>query len=227
MADVAELLIQSDETFASTLLILAIDRLGPQLITDEEGLWTAETIRMEIQEKFGVPIPDDNLGKLMAAIAVITTDNLLRGLPSFLFTVHGLLGDGTDWSYAEPIEVEDLAWAVMESILLCPPEQDDIFDSQIVAYCRIILKSEGLMTPPSVLAFAREDAVYGDIAIYGEDVLQEQSDRTGAVNLYLEQQQQRLMEQIASIPRLGVNADLLNAAVQAELAKLIDNDRWD
>jgi hypothetical protein len=78
-----------------------------------------------------------------------------------------------------------------------------------------------------VLAFAKEDSIYGDIAIFGEDVLQEQSDRIGAVNLYLEQQQQRLVEQIAAIPKFGLDAVALNTAIQSELAGLIDNARWD
>jgi hypothetical protein len=162
---------------------------------------------------------------------VIKTNNLFRGLPSFLCTVHGLLGDGTDWSYAEPIETDDLAWAVMESVLLAPPKPEDLFDPQIVAYCCVILKRDGLATPPSVLAFTKEDGIYGDlpgdIEIFGEDVLQEQADRTDDVNRYLEAQQQKLLEQIALIPHLGVEAAALNLAIQSELAGLVDADRWD
>jgi hypothetical protein len=227
MPDIPAQLIQSDETFASTLLIMVIDRLGPELLTGEDGPWTAATLRLEIQEAFGVTISDDNLGKLMAAIAVITTDNLFRGVPSFLFTIHGLLGDGMDWSYAEPIDVEDLAWAMVEAVLLMPPEKEDIFDAQIVAYCRSMLKREGLMSPPWVLSFAKEDAVYGDIVIYGEDILLEQANRTEDVNVYLEQQQQRLLNQISSIPHLNLDALVLQQNIQNEFNEIEKRNRWD
>jgi hypothetical protein len=197
------------------------------MLAGENGPWQAETIRLELLEKYGVPVSEDNLGKIMAAISLITTDNFFRGLPSFLVTIHGLLGDGTDWSYAEPIDIDDLAWAVMEAILLCPPQKEDIFDPQIVAYCRILLKREGLMNPPSVLAFAREDAIYGDIAVFGEDILQEQAGRTEEINLYLEERQQELLQQISSLPISGLDATALNLAIQTELAELVDADRWD
>jgi hypothetical protein len=228
MPDITETLLQSGETFASTLLVLTLDRFGNDMIHGEDGPWMPETIRLEIQEKFGTSISDDNLGKLLAAISVIKTDSLFRTLSSFLFTVHNLLGDGIAWSYAEPVETEDLAWSVMESILLSPPKEDeDIFDSQIVAYCRFMLKRDGLITPPSVLAFAKEDEIYGDIAIFGEDILQEQSNRTEEVNRYLENRQQELLNQLASLPRLGIDASRLSTQIQTELAELADRNRWD
>jgi len=219
-------LIQSDEVFASTLLLLAVDRFGPEIVDEGGSCLTPETLRHEFLAQFGCALPDDNLGKLMAAFSVLTSDALYRGLPSFLFTVHGLLGDGTDWSYAEPIDAEDLAWAVMEAMLLWPPEEGDLFDPQIVAYCRASMKREGLMSPPAVLAFAREEAVYGDIGQFGEDVLKEQASRTQEVNDEIEQRQATLLAQLESIKSLGCTAAGLAEAIETELRGIAGEDKW-
>lgn len=226
MADSLVALLGSDEVFASTLLCLAVDRFGTDMFPEEGGSWTPETFRMEFKAVYGVELPDDNLGKLMAAISVLTSDALYRGLSSFLFTVHGLLGDGTDWSYAEPIEAEELAWAVMEAMLLSPPEEGELFHPQIVAWCKTILKTEGLMSPPSVLAFAREEAVYGEIGQFGDDILKEQASRTGEVNEYIEERQIDLYEQLASIEQFGCMAESLAEAVRLELEELANHDKW-
>jgi hypothetical protein len=203
-----------------------IDRFGDAFLAGEEGPWTAEMLQIEIKEQFGVAIPDDNLGKLMAGIALLTTDNFFRSLPSFLFTVHGLLGDGTDWSYAEPIDLEDLAWAMMEATLLFPPQEEDLFDSQIVAYCKTMVKREGLLAPPSVLTFAKEEEAYGNITPYDENVMQEQADRTNAVNEYIEEQLSLLFQQVASAPSLHTTAETLKTAIMSELEALYVGDKW-
>ena len=219
-------MIQSDQVFASTLLVIAVDRFGPDLFSEEGNIRTPETLRREFLAQFGCSLTDDNLGKLMAAFSVLQSDALTRGLPSFLFTIHGLLGDGTDWSYAEPVDAEDLAWAVMEAMLIWPPEEGDLFDPQIVAYCRTVLKSEGLMSPPAVLAFAREDAVYGDLGQFGDDILQEQAARTGDVNEYIESRQTALFQQLEAIKSLGCTAQGLAESVQQELTELAGQDKW-
>ena len=224
--DIAASLITSEETFASTLLVLMIDRFEKTFLSGEEGPWTAEMLRIEIKEQFGVAIPDDNLGKLIAGIALLTTDNFFRSLPSFLFTIHGLLGDGTDWSYAEPIDLEDLAWAMMEATLLFPPQEEDLFDSQIVAYCKTMVRREGLLAPPSVLTFAKEEEAYGNITPYDENVMKEQADRTNAINEYIEEQLEVLIRQIASIPALHMTAETLKTAIMSELESLYARDKW-
>ena len=219
-------LITSDDVFASTLLVIACDQFGADFINGEEGPWTPEMLRLEIKDHFGVNIPDDNLGKLMAAVGVLTTDNFFRSLPSFLFTIHGLLGDGTSWSYAEPIDLEDLAWAMMESLLLFPPRKGDLFDTQIVAYCKTLVKREGILSPPAVLVFAKEEEAYGDITPYDEGVMMEQADRTNAINEYIEEQMEQLLAQLAGIPSLGLSASCLRTSVMSELESLYSEDKW-
>ena len=126
----------------------------------------------------------------------------------------------------QPRHAEDLAWAVMEAMLIWPPEEGDLFDPQIVAWCRAMMKRGGLMSPPAVLAFAREEAVYGDIGQFGDDILREQASRTSEVNDYLEEQQAALYSQLESIRSLGCTAAGLAEAVQSELRELAGEDKW-
>ena len=219
-------LLTSDQVFASTLLILAVDQLGLEFLQEDGDTWTPATFRQELSDRLGTVVPDDTLGKLMAAISVLRSDVLYRSLPSFLFTVHGLLGDGTDWCYAEPFEVAELAWAVMEAMLIWPPEEGDLFDPQIVAYCRMTVKRAGLLSPPAVLSFAREDAVYGDLGQFGDDILREQSDRTREINEELELRQAELYRQLESIRSLGRTATELADSVRQELRELAGHDQW-
>ncbi len=114
----------------------------------------------------------------------------------------------------------------MEALLISPPEDGELFDPQIVAYCRTILKAEGLMSPPAVLAFAREEAVYGEIGQFGDDILREQASRTGEVNEYIDERQLALYEQLASIELFGCTAESLAEAVRAELEELAGRDQW-
>jgi hypothetical protein len=113
-----------------------------------------------------------------------------------------------------------------EAIYLAPPQEGDLFDSQIVAYCKTMLKREGMLSPPSVLTFAREEEAYGDVTPYDEDIMIEQADRTNAVNEYVEEQTMRLLQQIESIPHLKVSASSLRTVLVAELENLQAKDKW-
>ncbi len=77
-----------------------------------------------------------------------------------------------------------------------------------------------------MLAFAREEAVYGEIGQFGDDILREQASRTQEVNEYIEERQIALYEQLESIKSLGCTAGGLAEAVQAELREIAGEDKW-
>jgi hypothetical protein len=218
--------VRTEGVFAATLFLICAHTFGEGLINGEYGAAAPGAIATAIKNAYAVSLPPENLGKIMAAISVITTDNLTRSLPSFLATIHGLLGDGIDWSYEEPIDVDDLAWALMEATLLYPPEEDTKYDDQIVGYIQLMLAREGIKSPPAILAFAADEDGYANIGQYDEDVLKEQAGRTDEINRYIEQMQDALMRQIASIPSLNVTADLLTEAINSELVSIARKDKW-
>lgn len=149
------------DAYASSLLLLFLDRFGvrdPDAPDEPSPLeWDPDTIRMEIEQEIGVPIPVLNLDRLMAAIAVVTTDLFWRDLPSFISLVNILDRDLFDPHQFDPADVEECAWAITEATLLDPPESESPFSEEIVAYIRETMKASGLIQPPRILRFAAEN----------------------------------------------------------------------
>jgi hypothetical protein len=229
----ADLLVNTDDSpeagsaFAATLLLICINTLGEVVLNGEYGTILPQTLASELKRNYNIDLPPENLGKIMAAISVITTDNLTRSLPSFLATIHGLIGDGTDWTYEEPLDIEDIAWAIMEATLLWPPEEELNYSPEIIGYVQLMLSREGLKSTPAILAFARdEENNYSDVGQFDDDIVQEQASRLEAINEYVEQQQHELLTQLESIPSLKVSAESIVAAINAELVEINDSTKW-
>jgi hypothetical protein len=220
-----ETLLNGDDTFATTLLVILIDQCGEDIINGDSGVWTAQTVREEIRDIFSVQLNDSALSKIMAALSIIATDGMRNSLPSFLMAVHGLLGDGFDWSYAEPISVEDLAWCLTEASLLWPVSPDVLFEPQIIAYVKTMLQREGILFPPSVLRFADPEArrVFGS---EDEDVMANQMDRTNSVQEYIDEQLQKLIMEVTSLNIGNVTADVLVEQLKQELQEVAAKDKW-
>jgi len=143
-------LLHSEDTYATTLLVLFADRYGM------EGLdWHPETIRLQLQSDFGVQIPKHTLDKLMAAIAIVTTDAFYKDLTRFIELSNILAGDDFDPTVFEPADSAEMAWAVAEATLLFPPE-DETFSDEIKGYVGSVLRDEGYVRPPKILSFATD-----------------------------------------------------------------------
>lgn len=135
-----------EDTYATTMLVLFLDRYTV------EGLeWHPETIRMQIEADLGIEMPKHSLDKLMAAIAVVTTNYFYRDLIRFIELSNILSGDDFDPSVFDPADSAEMAWAVTEVLLLSPPEEDEWFEEEIRDYVSEMLLSEGFIKLPKVL----------------------------------------------------------------------------
>jgi hypothetical protein len=207
--------IVSEDTFGSVLMIIVVSAFGNECLTGENGAWSPETFRSEIRRTFGVDISDDNLGKLVAAISLLTTNNFYRSVPSFIASVHGLIGDGADWSYEEPIDIDDLAWAMMESFILYPPTKEDTFDDEIAEYCNFLMHESGVHIAPGVLKFAERNDL--DLDQYDAYVAQEQAEVTREIEEDVGEKISRLLIQISELPGLSVDVESLKHVIIASL----------
>src|SRR5262245_58736209 len=109
-----------DKSFTTTLLILFMDTYGP------EGLdWAPETIYMEIEDDFGVKMPERNFDKLMAGIYLISSDSFYKSLPDFIEICNVLAGHGVTPGQFEPVALDDMAWGLTEALLISPPDDRD------------------------------------------------------------------------------------------------------
>lgn len=154
---VAEML-TSDATYATVLLVWAVDRLGfnPDSRQPNVFEWTAQTIREEVRKDTGVTLPGRNLDRLLAAVEVVTTDAFFKNVARFVQLANVLAGGDFSPDEFDPADSLECAWAVTEGLLLWPPDDEDPepFCDDIRHYIGHVLREEGYVTPPDVLRIA-------------------------------------------------------------------------
>lgn len=145
----------SPDTFATTLLLLAVDTYGTEMLS-----WSPVTIRQEIEEDFGVKLPPANFDRLMAAILHITQpENFYKLLPDFNELCNVFSGDLASPDVISPSSAEDIAWGITEAVLLWPPDEEDEepFSEEIIGFIAATLNQEGILVPPDILRLAGVD----------------------------------------------------------------------
>jgi hypothetical protein len=198
---------QNPDSFATTLLALFIDTYGT------EGLdWDPMTIQSEIEQDFGVKVERSVFDRLMAGIAILTTDSFYKSLPDFIALCNVLAGDSYDPAVFDPADSAEIAWGMSEGMLISPPEDDEEnpFSEDIVNYIAQTLKSEGLLTPPDVLKVGMKEEFskilekvkydYSDDPEMFNAVYDMQSSRTGDINKTIKGMLKSLLEQMKDLP---------------------------
>jgi hypothetical protein len=157
----------SNETFASVLLTLFVDKFGT------EGLsWDPATISLEIEDEFNVDLSQAVLDKLIVGIQLLTTDRFFKSLPDFITFCNILDGDTYNPEMFDPADAEEVAWGITEAMLIAPPdrEEEEPFTDEIRAYIGAVLDSEGIINPPDILRIAlRQARVSPSIEDFSDD----------------------------------------------------------
>lgn len=169
-------LLQSPDTFGTTMLLLCVDAWGGECLHDPDdptrGPWHPATFREELTRKFGVQPTRGNLDRLMAAVTVVTTDLFFTNAASFVTLANVLAGDEFDPEVWEKADSVECAWAITEALMLDPPDDDNPnpFSDEVRHYVGAVLRDEGYVTPPDVLKIAL-DADFADKVSYafGDD----------------------------------------------------------
>jgi hypothetical protein len=138
-----------DDSYATVLITMFLDQYGVEALD-----WHPETIRLEVQSDFGVKLSKNALDKLMAAIAILTTNYFFRDVARFIQLCNVLAGDDFNPTVFDPADSAEMGWAITEALLLSPPEENEWFSDEIVAYVGAVLANEGFVTAPKVLKFA-------------------------------------------------------------------------
>lgn len=157
----------SQETFATVLLTLFLDRFGMEALE-----WDPATIALEVEEEFSVELPQLSLDRLLVAIQILTTDRFYKNLPDFIAFCNTLDGDEFNPNTFDPADAEEVAWGITEALLLSPPDDDDRepFSDEIRAYIGAVLDKEGLINAPDVLKIAlRRARVSPSIEDFSDD----------------------------------------------------------
>lgn len=192
-----------DASFATTLLVLFVDTYGTEGFT-----WDPETIRMEIEDDFGVKLPQANYDRLITAIRIVTSDDFNQSLPDFVSFCNILSGDTYDPRTWDPAEAIEIAWGVTEAMIIEPPDGEEPFTEEIRAYIGAVLDSEGIMQPPDVLRLAIRDKdlktqVQGDFSddpMMFNAINDFEKGKTDEINTAVRNQLMRLSQQLEALP---------------------------
>jgi hypothetical protein len=111
---------------------------------------------MEIEEEFGVDLPQATLDKLIVAINILTSDRFYRSLPDFIIFCNVLSGDTYRPDMFDPADSVEIAWGITEGLLIAPPDEgeEEPFSAEIRAYIGAVLDAEGIINAPDILKIA-------------------------------------------------------------------------
>lgn len=224
-------LLHSGDAYATTLFVLTADRLADQVKRPYEWMeWHPAALRHFLEDEFGTAVPQLTVDRLMAAIAVVGTDQFHTDPARFIELANVLSGSeaGSEFDPADSVEC---AWAVTESLLLDPPDAgEEKFSDDVRAYIGKVLHDEGYITPPDVLRIAL-DADFSAKVTYSFADDQElfsgiyavQADKTAEVEAAIRAGLIDLVGQLRSLPLQHGNTDALVEQI-AGLVKAQDEE---
>ena len=212
--------LMDQDAYATTLTVILIDVLGTDYFE-----WTPETIRKEVYDEVQAELPDKNIHKIMAVIALLTTDDFYNNLPRFISLCNVLADDDFDPFTFEPADSSEMAWAITEAMLLDPPEDpENAFADDIRYYIGEVTTDEGIVNPPDVLGIARRDTHQPDpLSSFSDDPVMysafwdTQRDKGDQLNVMLRERLQELLAQVTSLPLQDGNTDKLLRRMRREM----------
>lgn len=214
-------LLADEEAFATTLLIVVIDRYGFDAINGPEQ-WHPKTLRMELEQDFNIELPVINGDKLNAAIDILTSDSFFRRMPVFVQYCNVLSGSHPDFGSFDPASVLEIGWGITEGMLIADPEEEEPFSEEIRGYIGKVVHDEGIKTPPDVLRIGEWNPDYSDMplsdpAMFGAE-FQAQSDESKEIKQWLGARLFALLKQLSELPLINGDASKLKKYIE-EAAK--------
>jgi hypothetical protein len=143
------------------LLLLTLDTY-PELGEDKQPMvfsWHPETIKMQLEQDYGIELPKESLDKIMAGITILTTNYFYKDVGRFLELCNVLSGDDFQPDEVDPADASEVFWGLVEGCLLYSPNEDPDdteFSPEIRAYITEVLKRDGIAMPPDVLRLGED-----------------------------------------------------------------------
>lgn len=192
-------------TMATVSHAIALRLLGPDIYT-----WEPETLALELADVLDVKIDEDNLDRLHAIIAAITSNSFYKDWAAFTAICSALNGENDPSDIAE-MTVAEFVWGVIEADLNDGDDEPQLFSPDIASLVGVVLDQEGFTSAPEQLSFATFPEKYLG-STYGaeQDQADVQSDyHKKILSEYLRDQALLLYKQISLLPWLS-NEDLDN-----------------
>lgn len=142
-------LLLSEETFATVLFLLVLDRYGTVALT-----WRPDTIQASLEKEFGLHLPKITLDKIFAAFTVYTTNYFFKDVGRFIELCNIFAGDDFQPDEFDPADPGEILWGITEAMLIYPVNEDPNdteFSAEIRGYIGEALHRDGLVKAPDVL----------------------------------------------------------------------------
>lgn len=154
-------ILQSEATYATTLLCVMIDTLvdenDPESTLEKVLQWHPMTIRLELAQELGAELPPINVDKLSVAIMLLTSDAFFKQVDAFIKICNVLSGTPLVMGMFDPADVDECAWGITEGLLIAHPDEPEPFAEEILWYLGKVLDEEGIKSPPDVLRIAKRE----------------------------------------------------------------------
>lgn len=201
-------IVTDENMLATPLLLMCVDEFGTDFFQ-----WEPEAFNLECKDAFGTDVPQVNRDKIWSLVTCLTTNLFYISLETFIPVCNVLNGSEAEFRYYDPVTGEEAAWGITEVMLNDPPEKGESpaarFSHEIKRFIGVTLSTEGITTPPPMLApyveYDRdpEDRV-GVVIGPDENLLQmyqqRQSRERDRINSHVEQQLALLEQQIRQLP---------------------------
>lgn len=174
--------------------------------------WEPETLALELSDILDVKIDEDNLDRLHAIIAAVTSNSFYRDWAAFTAICSALNGENDPTDIAE-MTVAEFVWGVVEVDLNDGDDEPQLFSTDIASLVGVVLDQEGFTSAPEQLSFATFPEKYLG-STYGAE--QDQADVQSSYHQkllleYLRDQALLLYKQISLLPWLS-SEDLENVS---------------
>lgn len=161
--------LENEDTFATTLLAICLDGYGTECFT-----WDPETLWSNLQDDFDAKIPRVNCDKIQALITCYTTNMFQVSVETFSQICNVLSGAEADFRVWDMVTPEEAIWGIYEVSLntgigLPEGEKPPEFSHEVRRYLGVILKREGISSPPDVLRLAEMDEGLVDAAQWADE----------------------------------------------------------
>lgn len=134
-----------DDRLATPLVVLLVDRYGPESLN-----WLPETWVREVGQDCRVALPDGNLSRLAAGALVLTQPHRFRDdWRAFELACRMMNSTGDRQQTGEYADLADVTWGVLESTLLHPTDRP--YSNEVKAYVGVVLDEAGVHEPPELL----------------------------------------------------------------------------
>lgn len=201
------------ESYGTTLLVAATQLIGVKnlLTTKPVEQEAFDVTPIDTYKELAKVLGAENISglmfnRLMAAVAVVTTDLFYTSTYDFIMTCNLLAGSDLDLSTFDPADPWEMATAMMEvNILDSDPEDRPPFSDEVRKYMGVTLTEFGFAAPPKGLTMAIMPKDFNPAYEYAEDdaalgaILDHQTENAVSIDQLVTENRAELMTQLQEL----------------------------